>query len=319
MIRGIISLHGDAFQRAGARAKTSVVYLTKRTEGDEVQPAAFVYESRYIGLDDVVPRTRASVAETARTKALQEMEDIAKAFAQYQEGKRGPWLVAGERLAGRLDAKALQPWSVSQLETGWSNAGVAADVLENILDVVSDRVTLTPDKEYQFLRISYEGRAERGEKALGKEISYGWVGQGQVGDIVVSNINAVFKAICVIPRGFEDLLISNEYTVMRLKVGVDADPQYIWAVLRSSAVIAEWLSEASGVGRTRVDWSILQKQRVPLLPSKKQREVGELYRSAEEYERQIARAKDDAQSKLANLELEGETAKDRLARAKPPK
>ena len=63
VIRGIISLHGDAFQRAGARAKTSVLYITKRQNADETQPAAFVYESRYVGLDDVVPRTRSSVVE----------------------------------------------------------------------------------------------------------------------------------------------------------------------------------------------------------------------------------------------------------------
>ena len=73
IIRGIISLHGDAFQRAGARAKTSVLYLTKRSGESEEQPAAFVYESRYIGLDDVVPRTRPSVAETARTQAVKEI------------------------------------------------------------------------------------------------------------------------------------------------------------------------------------------------------------------------------------------------------
>ena len=58
VVRGIISLHGDAFQRSGARAKTSVLYLTKRPSGDLSQPSVFVYESRYIGLDDVTTKTR---------------------------------------------------------------------------------------------------------------------------------------------------------------------------------------------------------------------------------------------------------------------
>jgi type I restriction enzyme M protein len=35
IIRGIISLPGDAFQRSGARAKTSIIYLTKRPKGDK--------------------------------------------------------------------------------------------------------------------------------------------------------------------------------------------------------------------------------------------------------------------------------------------
>jgi type I restriction enzyme M protein len=319
IIRGIISLHGDAFQRAGARAKTSVLYLTKRGDGEESQPAAFVYESRYIGLDDVVPRTRPSVAEQARTNALAEIEEIALAFDAYMRGREGPWLVPATRLLGRLDAKFLRPWSVSELETKWREVGIHSDVLENLVDPVIEHITLDPEKHYKFLRISYEGQAEYGEDALGREVSYSHVGTTRVGDIIVSNISAVYKAICVIPKGMDGLLVSNEFTVMRLKPGVDADPQYIWSVLRSTAVIAEWLSGASGVGRTRVDWEILRVQKIPLMPPTRQHEIGELYRSAEEHERQITRARQEAQAKLAGLELEGEAALDRLTRAKPPR
>ena len=65
LIRGVISLPGDAFQRSGARAKTTILYLEKRKKGETGQPAAFVFECRYVGLDDVVLRTRPSVAEQA--------------------------------------------------------------------------------------------------------------------------------------------------------------------------------------------------------------------------------------------------------------
>jgi type I restriction enzyme M protein len=34
LIRGVISLPGDAFQRSGARAKTTVLYLEKRQKGE---------------------------------------------------------------------------------------------------------------------------------------------------------------------------------------------------------------------------------------------------------------------------------------------
>jgi type I restriction enzyme M protein len=319
IIRGIISLHGDAFQRAGARAKTSVLYLTKRHDVDETQPAAFVYESRYIGLDDVVPRTRQSVAELARSQAAEEINEIAAAFEAYLRGEKGSWLVPPERLKTRLDAKSLRPWSVVELAPKWQQAGADSDILENLVEPVEEHVTLDPDERHTFLRISYEGRAEHGEQALGREVSYSRIGRARIGDIVVSNISAVYKAICVIPEGMDGLLVSNEFTVMRLKPGVDADPEYIWSVLRSSAVIAEWLSSASGVGRTRVDWGILRSQRIPLLPPKRQREIGELYRAAEEHERQVARTRQAAQEKLAALGLEGQTARDRLARAKPPR
>ena len=106
---------------------------------------------------------------------------------------------------------------------------------------------------------------------------------------------------------------------MRLKPGVDADPLYIWSVLRSTAVIAEWLSGASGVGRTRVDWDILKRQRIPLLASSRQREIGEMYRIAEEHERQVFVLREQAESELIPLDLENAAAKDRMQRAKPPR
>ncbi|MCC7291856.1 MAG: N-6 DNA methylase [Phycisphaerales bacterium] len=320
IIRGIVSLHGDAFQRSGARAKTSILYLEKR-QGDlqETQPAVFVYESRYIGLDDVVQRTRASVAEKARADALKEMDEIEAAFSAYMAGKKGAWLVPASRLTGRLDAKFLRPWSAAELEPKWEAAGASTDVLENLVDPVEDQIRLDPDKTYTFLRISYEGRAECGEQALGKEISYPKVGRAKVGDIVVSNISAVYRAICVIPDGMEDLLVSNEFTVLRLKEGVDADPVYLWSVLRSAAVIAEWMSGSSGVGRHRVEWSLLRAQKIPLLSPSRQRRIGDLYRAAEKHEAESAKIRAEALAGLQQLDLDGEAARDRLARAKPPK
>lgn len=319
-IRAIVSLHGDAFQRSGARAKTSILYLEKKQEGLlDSQPGVFVYESRYIGLDDVVQRTRASVAERARTDALREMDEIEAAFDSYMAGKKGPWLVPASRLSGRLDAKYLRPWTAAELEPKWEAAGASTDVLENLVDPVEDLISLDPDQTYTFLRISYEGKAERGEQALGREISYKQVGRTAVGDIVVSNISAVYRAICVVPEGMEDLLVSSEFTVLRLKDEADADPLYLWSVLRSAAVIAEWMSGSSGVGRHRVEWPLLRAQKIPLLTLARQRKIGDLYREALKHEAEIVRIRGQALAGLKDLDLDGEAARDRLARAKPPK
>ena len=319
VIRGIVSLHGDAFQRAGARAKTSILYLTKRVDSGEVQPAAFVYESRYIGLDDVVPKTRPSVAALAKSKAEEEMAEIVTAFDAYLGGKAGSWLVPADRLTGRLDAKFLRPWSVSELKADWKAAGADAVPLEDLVAPVDDPVVMDPATVYTFLRISYEGYAERGEQALGGEVSYSRIGRTKVGDVVVSNINAVNRAICVIPAGMDDLLVSNEFTVLRLKSGAKADPLYLWSVLRSTAVIAEWISGSSGVGRHRVDWELLRTQRVPLLPLPRQREIGALLRRAQKREAEVARLQESAADALLSLGLESDPARERLARAKPPR
>jgi type I restriction enzyme M protein len=84
-----------------------------------------------------------------------------------------------------------------------------------LVDPVIDPVDLDPDREYQFLRITYAGIAERGETALGREVSYATISHATAGDIVVSHINAVNGAICVMPDGMADVLVSNEFTVIR--------------------------------------------------------------------------------------------------------
>jgi restriction endonuclease S subunit len=100
---------------------------------------------------------------------------------------------------------------------------------------------------------------------------------------------------------------------------VAVDTVYLWTVLRSAAVVAEWLSGATGVGRHRVDWDLLQHQRIPLLPAAEQKKIGNFYRKAEEYQAKISELRAQAEGELSPLELEGEVARDRLARAKPPK
>jgi len=145
------------------------------------------------------------------------------------------------------------------------------------------------------------------------------VSTAKAGDIVVSNISAVYRAICVLPKSAEDLLISKEFTILRPQKSKKVDANYLWAVLRSAAVVAEWLSGATGVGRHRVGWDLLRDQRIPLLGSGEQKTVGDFYREAEEAEEHVAALRASAQAALAPLDLEGETAIDRLARAKPPK
>ena len=145
IIRAVISLPGDAFQRSGARAKTTVLYLEKRKPEELGQPAAFVYECRYVGLDDVVLRTRPSVADRARDMAVQEITDVLASFGDYLDGKSGPWLVPAEKLTGRLDAKSLRPWRAAELAITWEKAGATSEALSNLVDPIWEPVTLEPN------------------------------------------------------------------------------------------------------------------------------------------------------------------------------
>ena len=319
IIRAVISIHGDAFQRSGARAKTSILYLSKRTSENEHQPSIFAYESLHIGRDDVVPRTPASEAELARQRAIDETEVILRAFENYQNGESSDWLVDPSALSDRLDAKYIRPWSVKQLSPRWTALGVGSVALSTLVEPIEESVEIDPDVRYGFLKVTYEGRAEPGETRLGREISYSKIGRARGGDIVVSNISAVYRAICVMPEDLSHLLVSNEFTVLRPRQGAEVDVYYIWSVLRTAGVIAEWLSAASGVGRHRIGWNILENQQIPLYSYSRQNEIGDLYRDIRAREIEMKSLVEQAAASLAELHLEGEVARDRLDRAKPPK
>lgn len=321
IINGIISLHGDAFRRAGARTKTSILCLTKRSSEDEEQPDAFVYESRYIGLDDVPSKTRASAAALARKNAADEIKIIVEAYESFLNGQAGPWIVKTDRLGGRLDAKFLNPWTVENLESMWKRAGAMAARLGDLVDPVELEVKTTPTTRYSFLRISYAGYGTAGESALGSEISYSWVGQAKENDVAISNINAVHGATCVLQKQAETYLVTTEFTVLRVKTekADKVDPYYLWSVLRSPAVIAEWLSSSTGLGRHRVGWELLADQMIPLLPMAKQKEIADLNRKDASLYSEMMSVRECAVKSLDSLGLHSDMAKDKLARAKPPR
>jgi len=272
-----------------------------------------------VGLDDVVRRTPPSEAEAKRKMAKQEVDEIVEAFDSYQRGESGPWLVEPENLADRLDAKFVQPWSASELEPAWVKAGAASKQLSDLVEPVETSALLKPEQRYAFIRVTYGGRCQRGETRLGREVTYSTVGTAKPGDLVVSSMGAVYKAIGVIQDGMEDLLISSEYTILRVKPGVKVDPMYLWSVLRSPAVTAEWLSGSSGLARHRVGWDVLKTQRVPLLPYTKQREIGNLHRTANKRSMQSEEMTELAGNALSALKLDDMRAKERLERSKPPR
>ena len=319
IIKAIIGIHGDAFRSPGARVKTSIMYLTRRNSEDEEQPAAFVFESRYIGRDDMVSKTPPSVARGMREKAVKEINEIVAAFCEYGRGMNGPWLVGPESLVDRLDAKFLRPWSTTELVTAWTEAGAQSVMLSEIVNPVTTQKRLIPDREYTFIRVTYDGECTRGETRLGREVTYSTVGTASSGDLVVSNMNAVHRAIGVMQDEMEELLISSEYTILRVRPDVDVDQMYLWSVLRSAAIVAEWLSNASGLARHRVDWNVLRRQRIPLLPYAEQLRIGNIHRDAIRHRIASQNLAESAIKSLESLHLEGEKALDKLERSKPPR
>ena len=323
IVRAVISLPGDAFQRVGARAKTSVLYLVKRQPGEAGQPDVFMAESSYIGLDDVPPKTPASKADQARGLAEKESKEILANLQQFMNGGKGPWLVPGSALADRLDVKFCLPRAEPEnVAMGWITKGYTVLPLKNIVDPITTEVLKpkdTPDAEFTFLRVRYDGMAEAGETRLGREITYSEVQRAMAGDLVVSNIAMALGATCVLPAELTYTLLSAEFTVMRVK-DPRFRPWFLWAFLKSPEVRARLLSQATGISRHRVSWDFLKDIPVPLIPEDKQASLAKQYANAEASLRQAEHFRGQADSTLyGDLDLANPWALQRLRAAKPPK
>lgn len=322
VIRAVISLPGDAFQHVGARAKTSVLVLERRSDAqDEGQPAVFMTECEHVGLDDVPMKTRASKAAEARENAEREIERVLRDFGRFMSGETGPWLVPASLIADRLDVKSCLPRSHDVVES-WRSEGRRVRPLGELVECVESggfNPGHSPDKVFTLLRVRYDGIAEAGDTALGRELTYDNVITPKAGDLVASNIAAALGSICVIPAHLEHTIASSEFTIMRIK-DPDINPWFLWAYLRSPEVRARLLSQATGISRHRIGWGILEQIPVPDVPKKDQDAIGKCLREAVETARQAEQTRAEALQRVNTmLGLDNEWALQRLKTAKPPK
>lgn len=169
LVRAIVSLPGDAFQRSKARVKTSYLVLEKRRSEGEQQPAVFMYACRYVGNDDpsrerTLPQDRI-IREAARGE-IQKVLDEYTAFVSGQGDQS--FIVPPQRLDDRLDVKHCL-MQTGRMSPEWSGEGInvlkVSDVAspknfpeDDILDCRAYDGTAT------YLRVRYDGRAEAGEE-----------------------------------------------------------------------------------------------------------------------------------------------------------
>ena len=323
IVRAVISLHGDAFYRAGARAKTSILYLIRRQNGDTSQPDVFMAESLYIGRDDVPVKTSPSKAEEAKRNAEQEIDQLTRDFNKYLNGGNGPWLVPAARITDRLDVKSCLPRSVD-IEKKWMDQGIETIPFENIVDIVKSAVSTkeNPHELFNLVVVTYDGIAEETpeNKRLGKEITYSQLYRVEANDLVISNINAVQGATGIILPGMAHVVVSPEFTILRVK-DRRFNPFYLWNYLRSPEVRARLLSRSTGVGRHRITWEEdLRSLPVPYLSEEKQERITQLSLGLINGLKQVAEGRWETENILNEaLNLENEWAVNRLKAAKPPR
>ncbi len=166
LIRAIISLPGDAFQRSNARVKTSYLIAEKRDpKKTQAQPPVFMYPCQYVGIDDPKrQRARAGDAE-ARRLAKEEIKTVADEYEKFLSGDVLDYSVPAERVTDRLDVKncLMKPGRSIAI---WSENGFRtlpmSDALEERAYTEDDVITKDHPEEVRVLVVRYEGIAEGG-------------------------------------------------------------------------------------------------------------------------------------------------------------
>lgn len=339
IVEAVISLPGDAFQRSEARVKTSILVLRKRLDEPEVQGDVFMYYSQYIGVDDPSRERVLPIDEDNHRAAQEEISRIADLFSSFSDGVRSggvaPYVVPDSSLKDRWDVKAclLKPgrmvakWKAARLKVATLSSLVEPLFVDGKLaggneppDELTARLIrpkLSSSVRITHLRMTYRGVAERGEEKFSADTDAAALFRVAAGDLVISHINALHGAIGIVPSELDGLVVTSEYTVVRVKHGVDS--RVLCETLRSDDLRADIILRSTGIGRTRATWKELQNLMVPLPPSAAVTKLVELHNEADRLaaELKAVRARADAEL-VSTCHLGDEEARNILGSFKPP-
>ena len=265
IVKAVISLPGDAFQRSEARVKTSFVVLEKRraTEGSDTDgdPSIYMYPCRYVGIDDPKRRRWMPGDDELRKRAMAEVETVVHGYRKFLDGAGDPaHIVPAERIEDRLDVKHCL------IDRDWRHSGnlpPLSDFVEPKEFMRDDVIECQLHEEHeQLFTVRYDGTAAADRIIFPRtETEYPQLFRVRGGELVISNIAATYGSVAVVPPHLGGLVVSKEYTVLKVRPGYDA--RVVWAVLRSPEIRAELLLRSTGANRTRVQWSDIREIAFP--------------------------------------------------------
>ena len=256
VVKAVISLPGDAFQRSEARVKTSFVVLEKRDPEDRADwddhPSIFMYACRFVGVDDPKRRRWMPGDDDRRESARDEVERVVREYGNFLDGTGdAEFIVPSDHAGDRLDVKHCL------IKDDWRGANDTT-LLSDVVDVkvfsALDIVECALHEEHvQLFTVKYDGTPLPDRVIFPRtETEYPELYRVREGDIVISNIAATYGSVAVVPSHLDGLVVSKEYTVLRAKP--DYDARVVRALLRSAEIRAEMLVRTTGANRTRVRW-----------------------------------------------------------------
>ncbi|MBB1032206.1 N-6 DNA methylase [Dietzia sp. SLG310A2-38A2] len=327
IVRAVVSLPGDAFQRSQARVKTSLIVLEKKTSEHEAQPDVFMYYCSWVGVDDPSRQRILPVDAENRERARREIERVTALYRAFQAGEpqAAPWTVSAAAITDRFDVKACLPEAESRVPD-WEAAGFTIQPIGELLELaVTDANrgereidTSATDDLVTYLRVRYDGFCEAGDEVSTSDIAKQTLTRVESGELVFSHINAIHGAVAVVPDEFDGLVVTNEYTVCR--PSSDLSASVIWALVRSPEARAEMLLLATGIGRTRVRWEELRKLRLPVPGQDVRNRIDDAVKRANQAEDDMRRLRAEAnQTASTEMLLDSERSRSIIAAFKPPR
>ncbi len=260
LVRAVISMPGDAFQRSKARVKTSFLILEKRDESAnpvQEQPPVFMYACKYVGNDDPSRQRTLPIDTVLREKAKQEINDVCKEYDLYCAGQGNTkYIVSPEKIGDRLDVKNCLLIKGRSVKV-WEDKGYSVYKISDVLrqkTFTNTNTIITKDSEeiVRQIIVRYNGSIDFGEEITACDTQYSKLYMVNTGDIVISNIAASYGSIAVVPEELDGCVVSNEYTVLRAKEPYNE--KILKCILRSPELRSEILLSSTGSNRTRMQW-----------------------------------------------------------------
>lgn len=318
IIVGVISLPGDAFRRASARVKTSILILRPRGNGDE-QAEVFMARTVYLGLEPRIARRIGVPANRLDVLKQSEMSRVIADYRNFKAGAPGPYVVDASRLTDRLDVKFCIGDSGRKASV-WESQGREVIPIGKALIEVSGRETkVSPLDSYQFLRVNYNGDVGEGDLIDGEDCSYSTLFHVQNWDVLISNINLSRGAVGIVPPHLHGRYVSGEYTIVR--AASDEEAVYYCALLRTKEILGDVLAATTGMGRGRIRWNDVASVKVPQYQegnSHIKQLVADLKRFWLSYHSFLESRDSHMEESVAELEVDGEDARYRWLSFKPP-
>lgn len=325
LIKAVISLPGDAFQRSKARVKTSFIVLEKRNPDENPsQPPVFMYACKYVGNDDPSRQRTLPNDYEVQEKARKEIEEVINHYEQFQSGNGDPdYIVQPDRIQDRLDVKYCL-YSQRRIAEEWGSKGYQVLRLGDLMMEKdysdSDSVVITKDNNEFVIPIivRYTGDVDVGDEVRASDTSYSILYRVHTDDVVISNIAASYGSIAVIPDRFNNCVVSSEYTVLR--ANSPYNPHVIKNILRTPVCLSEMLLASTGANRTRVQWQNLKNIQVVYPSEEIEAQIIESVTQVENLEKELRIRKDEAKRKLEEAyNLADEISQGILIAFKPPK